>query len=287
MHVMEFLVQVFFFWSEVAIFLGGIFIDCIGYIVYFFNLISPVLAEYCRYVWRQLFDVDYEHLGNEMIIFANGVKEQIWNFLRRQAQQLIIVWAVVLAFFTAVQMRWQNGQYRRYRNPRDADVDGNHNNVGYQNADNPQQDPNVAHRRPNNGHNQRRQSPVRRRHHIIYPDLPDEDTHFAYTENTPNIAQRNTARATSFVPNIVPSAPYEDDHVHASGSLERDNANSMYDAEDDDKLCVICLDRNRATAIFPCGHTHMCETCTRNVMFGANTCPLCQRPIMEYRTVFI
>ena len=285
---MAFLVQVFFVWSKVAIFLGGIIIDCIYPIVLFFVLFGPELAEYCCYVWRHLLDVDYEHLGNEMIIFANGVKEQIWNFVCRHEQHLLIVWAVVLAFFTAVHMRWQNRQYKRNLNHRNADVDGHHNNVGYQNADNPHEDPNVAHSRPNNGQNQRRQSPVRRRHQRIYTDLPDEDTHFAYTENTPIIAQRNTARATSFVPNIVPSAPpYEDDHVHASGSLERDKANSLDDAEDDDSLCVICLDRNRATAIFPCGHTHMCETCTRNVMCGANTCPLCQRPIMEYRTVFI
>ncbi|KAH3796198.1 hypothetical protein DPMN_149766 [Dreissena polymorpha] len=55
----------------------------------------------------------------------------------------------------------------------------------------------------------------------------------------------------------------------------------------DDRLCVVCLDRTRTTAVFPCGHTHMCELCTRNVMLERARCPICQQRIMEYRPVFL
>ncbi|WAR31267.1 hypothetical protein MAR_033809 [Mya arenaria] len=45
----------------------------------------------------------------------------------------------------------------------------------------------------------------------------------------------------------------------------------MLDDDVDDGLCVVCLDNERAAAVFPCGHTHMCEACTRNVMVSGRS----------------
>ncbi|KAL4218804.1 hypothetical protein ACF0H5_021392 [Mactra antiquata] len=63
------------------------------------------------------------------------------------------------------------------------------------------------------------------------------------------------------------------------------NRNQMDD--NDERLCVICFNRERNVAVFPCGHTWLCEPCTNNVMQRNRLCPVCQTRISEYRTVYI
>lgn len=93
----------------------------------------------------------------------------------------------------------------------------------------------------------------------LYPDLDDID-HTFYDRN-------------DSIPSTVTN--------EASFSNGPDQGNS------DLSLCIVCLDRARGVAVFPCGHTHMCLACTRDVMRARGRCPVCQTDIEEYRTVFL
>ena len=55
----------------------------------------------------------------------------------------------------------------------------------------------------------------------------------------------------------------------------------------EDNLCVVCLDRQRNTAVFPCGHLHLCTQCVELIMNKKKNCPTCQSDIQEYRRVYI
>ena len=55
----------------------------------------------------------------------------------------------------------------------------------------------------------------------------------------------------------------------------------------ENKNCVICFERERDTAIFPCGHTHTCLQCTLAIKKRNNLCPICQQNIGEHKRVFV
>ena len=48
-------------------------------------------------------------------------------------------------------------------------------------------------------------------------------------------------------------------------------------------MCVICLDRERAAVIVPCGHAQFCLECGLQWSMAGpgreSTCPLCRDPI--------
>lgn len=69
----------------------------------------------------------------------------------------------------------------------------------------------------------------------------------------------------------------DDDYIHVDNNP----------SHADDRQCIVCFERVRNAAIFPCGHAQMCEQCTRNIMTGNNLCPVCKRMIAEYRTIYI
>lgn len=42
--------------------------------------------------------------------------------------------------------------------------------------------------------------------------------------------------------------------------------------DDDSRLCVVCMDRNKTHVFTSCGHACVCEACSSNI----DTCPLCR-----------
>ena len=52
---------------------------------------------------------------------------------------------------------------------------------------------------------------------------------------------------------------------------------------DEEDLCVICLDRERAAVLVPCGHAQFCLQCglqwSQSGPGRESTCPLCRDPI--------
>eukprot|EP00439_Symbiodinium_sp_Y106_P078035 s270_g16.t2 len=46
-------------------------------------------------------------------------------------------------------------------------------------------------------------------------------------------------------------------------------------ADQDDGMCVVCLERRADTAVVPCGHLCLCQNCVADVM-GQRLCPMCR-----------
>ena len=53
--------------------------------------------------------------------------------------------------------------------------------------------------------------------------------------------------------------------------------------EDDDAMCVICLERPQTEVLAPCCHCVTCEACTKMVLQSANPlCPYCRTAIESH-----
>ncbi|XP_061188331.1 E3 ubiquitin-protein ligase cblA-like [Saccostrea echinata] len=55
----------------------------------------------------------------------------------------------------------------------------------------------------------------------------------------------------------------------------------------DNAFCVVCFERQRNAAVFPCGHLHLCTECAESIMTRTKVCPTCQSSIQEYRRVYL
>jgi hypothetical protein len=49
--------------------------------------------------------------------------------------------------------------------------------------------------------------------------------------------------------------------------------------DDDELVCVVCMDALRVVTFVPCGHLSVCMSCCAMVRKGNNTCPLCRSRI--------
>lgn len=59
------------------------------------------------------------------------------------------------------------------------------------------------------------------------------------------------------------------------------------DDDDDEKLCIVCLDRPKVMAILPCGHMCLCEKCGEMYKKDkTKTCPECRRKIEGVYKIF-
>lgn len=119
---------------------------------------------------------------------------------------------------------------------------------------------------------------------IVAGDIPDDandDTQQLEAENRENENEANSQE--------------EADRTRMRDDNVRNTERELYDgaapprAEEniDTTLCVICLDRERNVAVFPCGHTHLCLTCVQRLREENGLCPMCQRHIKEYRQIFV
>lgn len=52
--------------------------------------------------------------------------------------------------------------------------------------------------------------------------------------------------------------------------------------EEDERACIICLDRPSSITFHPCSHSVTCAACAQLVMKAEQAlCPLCRAPIMS------
>ena len=57
--------------------------------------------------------------------------------------------------------------------------------------------------------------------------------------------------------------------------------------DEDEALCVVCMDAPKRCVVLPCMHMWVCEACTqRLVEQGAQSCPVCRGPIERIERVF-
>jgi hypothetical protein len=53
------------------------------------------------------------------------------------------------------------------------------------------------------------------------------------------------------------------------------------DAQGDEPVCSICLERMRNTVIIDCGHSVYCVTCCRNHLKRGTQCPICRKDVQR------
>ncbi|XP_047319524.1 uncharacterized protein LOC124923380 isoform X2 [Impatiens glandulifera] len=52
-----------------------------------------------------------------------------------------------------------------------------------------------------------------------------------------------------------------------------------------DRVCCVCMGREKGAAFIPCGHT-FCRVCSRELWVNRGSCPLCNRFILEILDIF-
>ncbi|XP_075523101.1 uncharacterized protein LOC142555861 [Primulina tabacum] len=57
------------------------------------------------------------------------------------------------------------------------------------------------------------------------------------------------------------------------------------DGEGCDRVCCVCMGRQKGAAFIPCGHT-FCRVCSRELWLNRGTCPLCSRSIIEILDIY-
>eukprot|EP00656_Telonema_subtile_P005333 TRINITY_DN12423_c0_g2_i1.p1 TRINITY_DN12423_c0_g2~~TRINITY_DN12423_c0_g2_i1.p1 ORF type:complete len:479 (+),score=107.70 TRINITY_DN12423_c0_g2_i1:155-1591(+) len=66
------------------------------------------------------------------------------------------------------------------------------------------------------------------------------------------------------------------------GALEPDT-DSLCGFEEEQQLCVVCLDRRKDVFLVPCGHVCVCEPCASMLQASADRlCPLCRVPLQGF-----
>ena len=102
--------------------------------------------------------------------------------------------------------------------------------------------------------------------------------------NTDSYRRLPTCRQKPYGNLVLIDSDTESDTV-----LELDSSNTKKHKTDrtEDNPCVVCLDRQRNTAVFPCGHAHMCTQCVEVIMNKIKRCPTCQSRIQEYRRIYL
>lgn len=69
-----------------------------------------------------------------------------------------------------------------------------------------------------------------------------------------------------------------------SGSDENveDMLFEQFEREREDKLCVICQDKEKCIMILPCRHLCLCQDCQGPLkVHGNNVCPICRRNVRQ------
>ena len=52
-----------------------------------------------------------------------------------------------------------------------------------------------------------------------------------------------------------------------------------------DRLCCVCMERNKGAAFIPCGHA-FCRVCSREVWLNRGSCAVCNRSILQILDIF-
>lgn len=54
---------------------------------------------------------------------------------------------------------------------------------------------------------------------------------------------------------------------------------ATFDDDDDEHLCVVCMERQRCVYLEDCRHFSLCKECLEDIMASSKKCPYCNAPI--------
>ncbi|KAK6166442.1 hypothetical protein SNE40_023132 [Patella caerulea] len=114
----------------------------------------------------------------------------------------------------------------------------------------------------------------------LYPLLNQEFVHLLSLIAQPNLEGRlnqnhSEHQETNNIDQSENSSEDTDEEADISGHEENSN------------LCTICMEENRCVATFPCGHTHLCLSCVRQIMASTKNCPICIERIQEFKQIYL
>ena len=253
-HVMVVLIDIIsslitFYWN-LLLFITGFIKEIIRIVGPVFRDVTPVFVYFARDMWTTVRGISLELWRNFQLLAAQG------------EEGLMLAWGT---FVTFAYFYWnQILQIVRENNQRDEnDIDQDNNE------------------RPNRNR--------------LYPDLDEIDNYI----NNNRVVNNNIVDDNNRVDrnNTNENANGDDnawmrlnDGLHQRRLYPQldDNTPSGHGGGDiDNRRCVICFERDRNTAVFPCGHTHTCLQCTLAITRRTGLCPMCQQRIREHRRIFV
>ena len=54
------------------------------------------------------------------------------------------------------------------------------------------------------------------------------------------------------------------------------------EGDDDELMCVVCMERERTVFLQPCGHVILCSRCCDEVLAKSSLCPICRTQVVEH-----
>jgi hypothetical protein len=79
---------------------------------------------------------------------------------------------------------------------------------------------------------------------------------------------------------LIKRRSQQQERVCSEGSVE-DQLLREVEREREDKLCVICVDKEKCIMILPCRHLCICEGCQAPLRTHRNICPICRKPVKQ------
>jgi len=249
--LLEWAVCIFTMLAELSLFIFGSLIDIVNFIIDMYKLVAPHVSSV-----GEIFQAVLRCVWGEV----NYIRVEVWNFIMYKTETVLGLWALLLVTL------WTYTGWRRSPNVLE---NRNNTDAGYQ--DETQQRVNIN---TNNTEERHAQNINVRRRNVrrLYPDLSQIDDTIFDRYNAISEQSEVNSEPSEFNVHVRPTS---------EPSVTRDNV------DNDSNLCAVCLARQRGVAVFPCGHTHMCLACTRDVMRARRRCPICQTDIEEYRVVYL
>lgn len=71
-------------------------------------------------------------------------------------------------------------------------------------------------------------------------------------------------------------------------NTEEYNKNIHIYGDDEDEICIICMDSKKDTVFGPCGHFNCCEECAGSILNTTKKCPICRSSldcIIDYKKI--
>jgi hypothetical protein len=75
-------------------------------------------------------------------------------------------------------------------------------------------------------------------------------------------------------------------NAHAEAATQEEAAGSAEQAEQEDAVCVVCMDMPNTHAFVPCGHRCVCAECSEPILHSTAKCPVCRADVTQAIKIF-
>jgi len=132
---------------------------------------------------------------------------------------------------------------------------------------------------------------------VIYGDNNEiiGNNNIIYGDNNEIIGNHNIVYGEGNIINNVSRSPTQQAKVYRTSSrkLKLETKIPAYESgvisNDNDNICVVCMENVKSTVCIPCGHIIYCIPCLHNIIKSMKIipCSLCRQPITELIKVYI